>query len=55
MGYEFKLMPLTKGLFLPVKNDLPIREDYPLNMTREDKLRFLWSEVERISKKMSKL
>ena len=50
MGYEFKLMPLSSGLFLPVKIDNPVTQDYPANLNREDKLRFLWNEVERISR-----
>ena len=55
MGYEFKQMPMSNELYLPVKLDQPIHDEYPKNITREDKLRYLWNEVGTISKKMTDL
>ena len=55
MGYEFKEMPLSAGIYLPVKTDESIEDDYPKNISREDRLRYLWNEVERISKKLEEI
>ena len=51
MGYVFKRMPLSKDLYLPVKFEAPVREFYSRGMTKEEKLKFLWNEVNRIRKK----
>ena len=51
MGYVFKRMPMSRDLYLPVRLEHPVSEFYPQGMTKEDKLKFLWSEVDRINKK----
>lgn len=50
MGYDFKCMPLSSELFLPIKTNDSVQQDYPNNITREDKLRIFWREVDRLSK-----
>ena len=51
MGYVFNRMPLSRDLYLPVKTEAPVSEFYPRGMTKEEKMKFLWSEVNRINKK----
>ena len=55
MGYEFKQMPMSKGIYLPVKVSESINENFSEGNSRTEKLRLLWNEVERISRKLESI
>lgn len=55
MGYEFKQMPMSKGIYLPVKVSESINRNLNEGSSRTEKLRLLWNEVERISRKLESI
>ena len=55
MGYEFKQMPLSEGVYLPVKISESINKNFNEGSSRTEKLRLLWNEVERISQKLESI
>jgi len=55
MGYEFKQMPMSKGIYLPVKASESVERNFNEGSSRTEKLRLLWNEVERISRKLESI